>query len=84
MACLYCDAAEATALIAPLGGTAAVPVFWGQGGGAKELGPREKGWKKMEGKRLRHRRNLGKMCGFMGKTSKFFGRDGWKMGAGVT
>ncbi|CAL1150046.1 unnamed protein product, partial [Cladocopium goreaui] len=33
LACLYCDAAEATALTAPLGGTAAVPVFWGQGGG---------------------------------------------------
>jgi len=45
VACLYCDAAEATALTA-LGGTAAVPVFWGQGGGAKELGPREKGGKK--------------------------------------
>ena len=64
MACLYCDAAEATALTA-LGGTAAVPVFWGQGGGAKELGPREKVWN--------HGENI-----------KILGRDGWKMGAGVT
>ena len=34
MACLYCDAAEATALLG-LGAGPLLPVFWGQGGGAE-------------------------------------------------
>ena len=52
--------------------------------GAGVLGP---GWRcegvGTEGKRGEEK-GLGKMCGIMGKTSNFFGRDGWKMGAGVT